>query len=116
VFCGTGYWFYRRKADYRSRWDRSQSEARSGAVHISGVRTGKLAHPHASLRHGLLEGTGAEVSGNKLNANFTIHFERRVAESNRYPWQDLPIISRLQATGLSPSIRAHLWQCARLQG
>lgn len=30
-------------------------------------------------------------------------YKRRVAESNRYPWQDLPIISRLQATGLSPS-------------
>lgn len=30
---------------------------------------------------------------------------RRVAESNRDPWQDLPVINRLQATGLSPSYK-----------
>jgi hypothetical protein len=73
VFCSPGHRFYRRIADCRSKWDRSQAEARSRAVHIEGAywQVG-TSTPVASR---FVSGEWVRKrSCNKLNANFTIHF------------------------------------------
>jgi hypothetical protein len=90
--------------------------------------------PRASVSHGFrrairltasCSGTGFSFDGDQRFRSFgmmakvysqeNIEFGRRVAESNRYPWQDNSVYKTDLSTGLSPSKQNELIRTAGLE-